>query len=282
MWKDVYAVGNEVIDEQHQELFRMTDDLVETIRRQGPDSASACAQAVTFLKNYVVKHFADEEALQASLGYAGLEAHKVLHRDFVATVLEYEKNLVESNFGSEIMQQFGGTLIGWLIYHVVGEDCKITGMVKTKAPQVQEKVQPDQFIVNFADSACEVLSQMLNLTVQTDPNAPPPGGQVSDLNVSIGIVGDHKGSAEFSFPLVTALRLVQHMTMTDPSGLSGIMESALREIANIISGNAASRIAEAGYVCDITPPKMYRGQHPLLAKYAVVKCDLGPLVVSVS
>jgi hemerythrin len=282
MWKDAYAVGNELIDSQHKELFRMSDDLVETIRRQGPDSAAACAQAVAFLKDYVVKHFADEEALQASLGYAGREAHKVLHRNFVSTVLEYEKTLSESRYSPAAMQQFGGTLIGWLIYHVVGEDGKITGMVKAAAPRAREKVRPDQFIHSFAESACEVLSQMLNLTVQADPSAPPPGGQISDLNVSVGIVGDHSGSAEFLFPLVTALRLVQHMTMTDPSGLSGMMESALREIANIISGNAASKIAEMGYICDITPPKIYRGQRPILEKYAVMKCDLGSLTVSVS
>jgi hemerythrin len=282
MWKDTYAVGNAVIDGQHKELFRMSDELVETIRRQGPDSPAACAQAVAFLKDYVVKHFADEEALQASLGYAGLEAHKVLHRNFVSTVLEYEKILAESNYSQATMQQFGGTVIGWLIYHVVGEDGKITGMVKTVAPQAREKARPDQFVGNFTESACEVLGQMLNLTVQADPSASPPSSQVSDLNVTIGIVGDHPGSAEFLFPLVTALRLVQHMTMTDPSGLSGMMESALREIANIISGNAASKIAATGCVCDITPPKMYRGQRHILEKYAVLKCDLGSLVVSVS
>jgi hemerythrin len=282
MWKDAYAVGNELIDSQHRELFRMADDLVEAIRRQGPDGPAACAQAVAFLKDYVVKHFADEEALQATLGYAGLEAHKVLHRDFVSTVLGYEKSLTESHYSQVIVQQFGGMLIGWLIYHVVGEDGKITGAVKAEAPRVREKVHPDQFIVSFAESACEVLGRMLNLTVQVDPGAPPPSGQVSDLNVSVGIVGDHSGRAEYLFPLVTALRLVQHMTMMDPSGLGGMMESALREIANIISGNAASKIAEMGYVCDITPPKMYRGQRPVLEKYAVLKCDLGSLVVFMS
>jgi hemerythrin len=282
MWKDAYAVGNEVIDGQHKELFRMSDELVETIRRQGPDSPVACAQAVAFLKDYVVKHFADEEALQASLGYAGLEAHKVLHRNFVSTVLEYEKILAGSNYSQAAMQQFGGTLIGWLIYHVVGEDGKITGAVKAVAPRTREKARPDQFVGSFAESACEVLGQMLNLAVRADSGAPPPSSQVSDLSVSVGIVGDHPGSAEFLFPLVTALRLVQHMTMTDPSGLSGMMESALREIANIISGNAASKIAEMGYVCDITPPKMYRGQRPVLEKYAVIKCDLGSLAVFMS
>jgi hemerythrin-like metal-binding protein len=80
MWKNSYAVGNDLIDNQHRELFAMTDDLVDAIRRRkgsaGPD---ACARAVTFLKDYTVKHFSDEEDLQAALGYAGLTIHKKAH-----------------------------------------------------------------------------------------------------------------------------------------------------------------------------------------------------------
>jgi chemotaxis protein CheX len=134
----------------------------------------------------------------------------------------------------------------------------------------------------FIESACDVLGQMLNLAVQFAPDAPLPNSQVGDINVSVGIVGDHPGSAEFMFPLVTALRVVQHMTMTDASGLGDMMDSALREIANIISGHAASKIAETGCACDITPPKLYRGQRPSIKGGSLIKCDLGSLAVFVS
>jgi hemerythrin len=281
MWKDAYAVGNTLIDSQHKELFRMTDDLVAAVRQQSADSPVACARAVAFLKDYVVKHFADEEALQAALGDTGLKAHKALHQDFVSTVLAYEKSLNESNFDPKVVQQFAGTLIGWLIYHVVGEDGKITGMVAAAAPQVQDKGQSTPLVAFFAESACEVLGQMLNVDVKSVPD-PLPISQAGDVNVSIGLVGDHPGQAEFMFPLVTALRIVQHMTMTDAAGLSDMMESALREIANIISGNAASKIAKTGCACDITPPKLYRGQHSIFKDSAVMKCDLGSLVISCS
>jgi hemerythrin len=140
MWKDSYAVGNALIDSQHRELFGMADELVATVRRKGADSPATCARAVTFLKDYVVKHFSDEEALQAALGYAGLANHRKLHQNFVATVLEDEKNLIESDFSPSAMQQFAGRLIGWLIYHVVGEDGKITGMA-TAAPRYQTRIR---------------------------------------------------------------------------------------------------------------------------------------------
>ncbi|MDR1322451.1 MAG: bacteriohemerythrin [Gracilibacteraceae bacterium] len=279
MWKESYAVGHELIDSQHKELFRMTDELTAVLRRQDADSSAACAQAVVFLKNYVVKHFADEEALQASLGYAGLEAHRCLHRDFVATVLEYEKALNESNFDNKIAQRFAGKLIGWLIYHVVGEDGKITGMVRS-APAL--KLRSASFTACFADSACEVLSQMLSITVEIIPETPAPVCEKSDISVSVGIVGDRPGSAEFVFPLVTALHIVQSLTMMPDVDFGDMADSALREIANIICGNAASRIAETGCACDITTPKLYRGQRPVASDGKVVKCDLGSLSVSIT
>ncbi|MDR1574096.1 MAG: chemotaxis protein CheC [Clostridiales Family XIII bacterium] len=40
------------------------------------------------------------------------------------------------------------------------------------------------------------------------------------------------------------MRIVQSMAMIDPDEFNDMIESALREIANIVSGSAASKIAE--------------------------------------
>ena len=277
MWKNSYAVGNERIDAQHRELFRMYDDLVEAMRGKGETGRGACARTVEFLKEYVVKHFADEEALQADLGYADLPRHRQLHRDFVNTVSVYEKSLTESDFDPAVMQQFAGKLIGWLIYHVVGEDKKITGAIDA-APQIADRAASAQLVSFFADSACEVLGQMLNIPFHVENDA-PAGSDTNDINVRVGLIGDRPGAAEFVFPLVTALRIVQSMAMVDPDDFAEMVESALREIANIISGNAASKIAEMGLACDITPPKLYRGLRPVQGGGKRLKCNLGFLSV---
>ena len=277
MWKNSYAVGNERIDAQHRELFRMSDDLVEAMRGKGESGRTACARAVEFLKEYVVKHFADEEALQADLGYADLPRHRQLHLDFVDTVSDYEKSLTESNFDPAVMQRFAGKLIGWLIYHVLGEDKKITGSVAA-APRAEAKTAPARIVSYFADSACEVLGQMLNIPFRVESDA-PASGDINDISVRIGLIGDRPGAAEFVFPLVTALRIVRSMTMVNPDDFDEMVESALREIANIISGNAASKIAETGLACDITPPKLYRGRRPVLGGGKLLKCDLGAMSI---
>jgi hemerythrin len=278
MWKDAYAVGNELIDGQHKELFMITDNLVSTLRRRGKDAPAACERAVGFLKNYVIKHFADEEAFQESIGYEGLSVHRRLHADFVVSVSEYEKRLIKNGFDRKTMQLFAGKLVGWLIYHVMGEDRKIVGLDPGGTPRVPEIKDSALIGSFFVESTCEVLGQMLGIPLRFAPDAPTTS-EKSDISVNVGILGDRPGSAEFVFPLVTALRIVQSMAMVDPAEFEKMAESALREIANIISGNAASKIAETGCVCDITTPKLYRGQRPLLIGGKVVKCDLGAITV---
>lgn len=59
MWKDSYQIGAPRIDEQHKELFRVTEELVGAA--QNGITAEACRKVIGFLKEYVVFHFRDEE-----------------------------------------------------------------------------------------------------------------------------------------------------------------------------------------------------------------------------
>ena len=65
MWKDSYRLGVERIDQQHMELFRMTEDLVNAVKAGA--GVEEYQKALGFLKDYVVYHFRDEEAYQACL-----------------------------------------------------------------------------------------------------------------------------------------------------------------------------------------------------------------------
>ena len=117
MWKDSYRLGVERIDEQHKELFRMTEDLVNAVQRGA--SVTEYQKALEFLKDYVIYHFRDEEAYQASIQYEGLAAHQAEHRQFTQTVQQYEKRLTENGFEEKTMKDLAGTVTAWLIYHVV-------------------------------------------------------------------------------------------------------------------------------------------------------------------
>ncbi len=127
IWKDKYAVGVPVIDGQHKELFRRVTDFVTTLRSDGDWAAKekSVNDTLNFMKAYVVEHFRDEEAYQREIGYPGFEAHRKIHADMVRYVGEVAAQYEQSPVKEQLMQQFAGRLLAWLINHVTAEDQKI-------------------------------------------------------------------------------------------------------------------------------------------------------------
>jgi hemerythrin len=60
-WTEELATGIEVIDDQHKELFRRIDGLLEACK--AGKGREAVAGVLAFLENYVVEHFAAEEKI---------------------------------------------------------------------------------------------------------------------------------------------------------------------------------------------------------------------------
>lgn len=249
MWKDSYRLGVERIDNQHIELFRMTEDLVNAVK--GGATVEAYQKALGFLKDYVIYHFRDEEAYQVSINYSGIEAHKEEHRQFTQTVLNYEKRLIENGFEEKTMKDLAGTVTAWLIYHVVDTDQKIISGEKAAG----EEKYFDRYVDLFSDSALDVMETMAGLdrgSAQLHVETPyQPQG---DIFVKIQLVGDLKGTAVFGFSKDLALNLLQAMTGMELTELDELVQSALCELTNISCGNAATALVKRGLQCDIKPP----------------------------
>lgn len=249
MWKDSYRLGVERIDNQHMELFRMTEDLVNSVNHGG--TVEGYQKVLEFLKNYVIYHFQDEEAYQASIHYKDIQAHRKEHQQFTQTVLSYEKRLKENGFDQKTMKDLAGTVTAWLIYHVVDTDQKL---VAGKASADEERYF-DHYADLFSSSALEVMEAMAGLDrgqAQLDiEGAYQPRG---DMFVSIQLVGDVKGNVVFGFSKDLALNLLESMTGMELTELDELVQSALCELTNISCGNAATALVKRGMQCDIKPP----------------------------
>ena len=76
-----------------------------------------------------------------------------------------------------------------------------------------------------------------------------------DLTAVIGISGRLEGNVLYDFSEQTTHSIVSVMLGEDSPEVSSEMGlSAIGEIANVITGNAATRGAEMGYLCNISPP----------------------------
>lgn len=127
MWKDAYRIGNDVIDEQHEELFHRIEKLLMMARSADlEENRKQCEHMLDYLVEYTDFHFNSEEALQNSKNYVDYEQHKKIHQEFRNTVLVYRQR-IRQDFSAAMLKRFLGTLLTWLTVHVQGCDQKIMG-----------------------------------------------------------------------------------------------------------------------------------------------------------
>lgn len=281
MWKESYRTGIELVDTQHKELFDMIEKLLKIAEAEDAEARrQECISAITFLKDYVIKHFAAEEEYQQSINYSDIEAHKTLHRIFVTTIENLTIRLFNSEFAVPVAREFGGILTTWFIYHVIGADQKL----KTNERLRFEKVNPSaSYAECFAQSAASTLETMAGLPAGNVTFA-PFSGKADDIRVMIGLVGNHEGEAIFTYSREIAFNLIKAMTSMQLTEVDELVCSALSETTNIISGNASSLIAESGKTIDITTPKII-SDFPMINTRSdgfYLDTDFGSMAVSVN
>jgi hemerythrin len=119
-WSPEYSVEEDSLDRQHQELFRMLNDLHDAMKEG--TGAQAAPGILKNLVQYVLEHFACEEALMAQAGYPDLARHKAEHdklTDELAQILQdFESGKVALSMK---LLQFLRT---WLQDHILGCDKK--------------------------------------------------------------------------------------------------------------------------------------------------------------
>lgn len=126
VWQDAYNTGVDLIDREHQRLFRIINKLF-AMRGEEKDSQFMCQEGIKYFKGHAVKHFADEEAYMESIGYSGLERHRKVHRSFRdGTLPALEQELMQTDYSPRAVEHFLSVCAGWLIGHTLTEDQSIT------------------------------------------------------------------------------------------------------------------------------------------------------------
>ncbi|HVP66330.1 MAG TPA: bacteriohemerythrin [Anaeromyxobacteraceae bacterium] len=119
-WDKSLAVGVKLVDEQHQELFRRVNALLDAmLQAKGKDEV---AQVLAFLKDYVVEHFGAEQKLMAQYKYPGLAQHKAQHDAFVKTFLEAKAEFDEKGPSGGLAIRLNSYLGAWLRDHIGSSD----------------------------------------------------------------------------------------------------------------------------------------------------------------
>ena len=113
VWQAELDTGIDVIDQQHQRIVALINQLAEATGRD--DQAAVLEELV----DYTLSHFAFEEELLEESGYTFGPAHKRVHDMFVRRVGEYRMRF---EAGEDITAELKGMLARWLFNHIRGDD----------------------------------------------------------------------------------------------------------------------------------------------------------------
>jgi hemerythrin len=118
-WTSDLAVGVKEIDNQHKELFRTVNSLLEAMNKG--NGKEEVRKVIGFLEGYVVKHFNTEEEFMTRYGYLNYAAHKSEHLIFVREFTGMKREL-ENGVTASAVLKIHRRVADWLIDHVAGTD----------------------------------------------------------------------------------------------------------------------------------------------------------------
>jgi diguanylate cyclase (GGDEF)-like protein/PAS domain S-box-containing protein/hemerythrin-like metal-binding protein len=110
VWQDSYCSGNQLIDTQHQSLFKDSNELLRAILESRPKDE--ISSVVTRLLYDISQHFHDEENILESIGFPGLKQHALEHTKLYNDGLELAQKFMTDSLHVGVVFEF-------LVYEVV-------------------------------------------------------------------------------------------------------------------------------------------------------------------
>ncbi|MBI4969981.1 MAG: bacteriohemerythrin [Rhodospirillales bacterium] len=146
-WTPSLSVGVDRLDHDHQMLLiaigLLENELMLSLENNRIQSIA------DFLGRYANLHFAREERLMTALGFDGLDAHLVEHRDFAKwqeNVLPGLEKVKGGAFGDSVIHY----LSDWLAHHVREVDMRYAPLFLEHAGEVQTILRASEMAVPLA------------------------------------------------------------------------------------------------------------------------------------
>jgi len=118
-WLSKYNIGIVSIDEQHQELFELSNKFFAL---NEDDSKEEFKKLIYEFNKYMAVHFKDEEEHMQEIGYPELEAHKILHKNIILRITTVLK---ESGSIPTMKAKMKEVARNFFIDHILKHDIKI-------------------------------------------------------------------------------------------------------------------------------------------------------------
>lgn len=214
-WSKNYLMGIDKLDEEHKELFRISDQIYNKVMERGDDAKYRLFlmnETLEYMLRYFKRHAKGEEIYMREIGYAGYEFHKMLHDEFYNMLLKKKADIVKHNECSKKeIAELVGDGIGWLLEHIITEDMAIVG-------------KGISAISSYNSDFEEQLKNVINTNL------------ISFLNVSANVKIINRNYQGEDFGKVICQKMVYNLGSHQIVVISGIEKTFLIRVAEMIYG----------------------------------------------
>ena len=125
-WQSFFETGIKVIDQQHQTLVDLINQVAPLLANPSQPDAAPVQQLLAQLFDYADMHFKTEEGLMATHGVddSYCQHHCAVHLEFVSQLHDWRAEMA-----SDATQTIGPSLLryltSWLTIHILDEDQRL-------------------------------------------------------------------------------------------------------------------------------------------------------------
>lgn len=214
-WSKNYLMGIDKLDEEHKELFRISDQIYNKVMERGDDAKYRLFlmnETLEYMLRYFKRHAKSEEIYMREIGYAGYEFHKMLHDELYNMLLKKKADIVKRNECSKKeIAELVGDGIGWLLEHIITEDMAIVG----------KRISA---ISSYNSDFEEQLKNVINTNL------------ISFLNVTANVKIINRNYQGEDFGKVICQKMVYNLGSRQIVVISGIEKTFLIRVAEMIYG----------------------------------------------
>ena len=130
-WSTQYSIGNDLIDAEHEELFRLVNAFHDNWQEKR--SQQSIAALLSQLIAYAEMHFQHEETIMHDAEYPKLAEHQKIHEAMVETIFNLRQSFEAQHSHLETnTMKFVKT---WLLGHIIQNDYLFRDfLARRKAP----------------------------------------------------------------------------------------------------------------------------------------------------
>ncbi|MCP4143693.1 MAG: bacteriohemerythrin [bacterium] len=122
IWNNSYSIGIESIDQEHQTLVAMMNDLHDAMQQNNLEEKDVLKDILDSLLSYTATHFNNEENYFDQFEYPDTDSHKKEHADFIKKVSRFK---IRFDKGEEALSyEIMVFLKDWLLNHIKFSDKK--------------------------------------------------------------------------------------------------------------------------------------------------------------